>query len=51
LRLLRAGDKAKFIVPSHLAYGWIGDSKNIPTRAVLVYDVNVLQVRKLKSEF
>lgn len=51
LRLLRAGDKAKFIVPSHLAYGWIGDSKNIPARAVLVYDINVLQVRKLKSEF
>ncbi len=43
--LLREGDKAKFIIPSHLAYGWIGDSKSIPSRAVLVYDIEILQVR------
>ena len=48
--LLREGDKAKFIIPSHLAYGWIGDSKTIPSRAVLVYDVEILQVRDYNVE-
>lgn len=48
--LLREGDKAKFIIPSHLAYGWIGDSKSIPSRAVLVYDVEILQVRDYNAE-
>ncbi len=50
LLLLREGDKAKFIIPSHLAYGWIGDSKTIPSRAVLVYDVEILQVRDYNVE-
>lgn len=43
--LLREGDHAKFIIPSYLAYGWIGDSKTIPAKAVLIYDVEILQVR------
>jgi len=50
LLLLCEGDKAKFIIPSHLAYGWIGDSKTIPSRAVLVYDVEILQVRDYNAE-
>ncbi|HBG69361.1 MAG: hypothetical protein A2W93_16090 [Bacteroidetes bacterium GWF2_43_63] len=50
LLLLREGDKAKFIIPSHLAYGWIGDSKTIPSRAVLIYDVEILQVRDYNAE-
>lgn len=50
LLLLREGDKAKFIIPSHMAYGWIGDSKTIPSRAVLVYDVEILQVRDYNAE-
>ncbi len=45
LQLLREGDRAKFIIPSHLAYGWLGDSNQIPTRAVLIYDVYILEVR------
>jgi FKBP-type peptidyl-prolyl cis-trans isomerase FkpA len=28
--LMRVGDRAKFIVPSHLAYGLLGDQKKIP---------------------
>lgn len=46
--LLREGDKAKFVIPSYLAYGWLGvmdESKTIPSRAVLIYDVQVMQVR------
>ncbi len=44
--LLREGDLAKFIVPSHLAYGLLGNLKDIPERASLVYDVQLLEVRK-----
>ena len=50
LQLLREGDRAKFILPSHLAYGWLGDSDQIPTRAVLIYDVHVLEVRDYVPE-
>lgn len=43
LRLLRPGAKAIFIFPPYLAYGLVGDRKMIPSRAVVVYNVNILQ--------
>ena len=39
--LLRVGDKAKLIIPSHLAFGLLGDENKIPKRATLVYDVEI----------
>ncbi|PKP36524.1 MAG: peptidylprolyl isomerase [Bacteroidetes bacterium HGW-Bacteroidetes-15] len=48
LLLMKEGDKAKLIVPSHLAYGLLGDNDKIPMRATLVYDVEVLKVREIK---
>ncbi len=45
IKLLREGEKALFIVPSHLAYGLVGDSKKIPPKAALVYEVEVLEVK------
>ncbi len=43
--LLKQGDRAKFIIPSHLAYGLIGDQKKIREKASLVYDIELLQVK------
>jgi FKBP-type peptidyl-prolyl cis-trans isomerase len=43
LRLLKPGAEATFIIPPFLAYGLIGDRKMIPSRAVIVYNVNILQ--------
>ncbi len=43
LRLLKPGAQAIFIIPPFLAYGLIGDRKMIPSRAVIVYKVNILQ--------
>jgi FKBP-type peptidyl-prolyl cis-trans isomerase FkpA len=43
--LMRVGDRAKFIVPSHLAYGLLGDQKKIPQNATLVYDVELLKLK------
>lgn len=44
--LLKKGDRAKFIIPSHLAFGLIGDQDKIGQKATLVYDINVINVRK-----
>ena len=43
--LLKEGDRAKFIIPSHLAYGLLGDMDRIPAKAVLVYDVELLKIK------
>jgi FKBP-type peptidyl-prolyl cis-trans isomerase FkpA len=45
--LLKVGDKAKFILPSHLAFGLVGDQRKIPRKAALVYDVEVLDVKEI----
>lgn len=44
--MLREGDRAKFIVPSHLAFGLLGDQGRIPARAVLVYDIELLNINE-----
>jgi FKBP-type peptidyl-prolyl cis-trans isomerase FkpA len=44
IRLLKLGDKARFILPPHLAYGLLGDEKKIPTRSVIVYDLEVAAI-------
>jgi FKBP-type peptidyl-prolyl cis-trans isomerase len=43
--LLRQGDQAKFIIPSHLAFGLAGDDKKVPKRASLIYDVKLISVK------
>ena len=43
--LMRVGDRAKLIIPSHLAYGLHGDEDKIPKRATLVYDVELLDMK------
>jgi FKBP-type peptidyl-prolyl cis-trans isomerase FkpA len=42
LMLLKPGAEAIFIIPPFLAYGFVGDRKKIPSRAVIVYYVNIL---------
>jgi FKBP-type peptidyl-prolyl cis-trans isomerase FkpA len=43
--LLHVGDHAKFIVPSHLAFGLLGDQNKIPQRATLVYDIELVKLK------
>lgn len=45
LKLMRAGEKAKFIFPSHLAFGFTGDSNKIPPNASVVYDIHLLSIQ------
>lgn len=42
--LLRQGDKARFVIPSYLAHGLIGDQNRIPPRAIIVYELEVINV-------
>jgi len=42
--LLKVGDRTKFIIPSHLAYGLIGDQKKIHKKASLVYDIEFISM-------
>ncbi len=42
--LLKRGDKAKFILPSHLAYGLSGDGDKIPPHTPIIYYVELLKL-------
>lgn len=43
--MLRVGDKAIFILPSHLAHGLMGDNNKIPPRSSVVYDIELISLR------
>jgi len=43
--LLKEGSKARFIIPPHLAHGLTGDGNRIPARAVIVYEVEDIQIQ------
>ena len=45
LTYLKEGDKAKFIMPSHLAYGAFGDRKKIPPQTPLMYDIELITLK------
>ncbi|MGM0649332.1 MAG: FKBP-type peptidyl-prolyl cis-trans isomerase [Bacteroidota bacterium] len=42
---MREGDKARIIIPPHLAYGLPGDGNKIPADAILVYHVELIDVQ------
>lgn len=43
--LLKVGDKARFVIPSHLAYGSRGAGGVIPPNANLIFDVELMAVK------
>lgn len=46
VQLIKNGDKALFLIPSHLAHGLLGDYKKIPPQSPILYDVEITQVQK-----
>lgn len=44
MQFLCTGDRAKFILPSHLAHGLIGDSEKIPPLTPVIYDIHCLEI-------
>jgi hypothetical protein len=47
LQLMRPGDKWKLYVPSELGYGKSGAGKKVPPDAVLVFELELLEVKAL----
>ena len=45
IQLMKVGDKALFILPSHIAHGLIGDENKIPPRASVIYDIELLTLK------
>jgi len=43
--LLKVGDKARFVIPSDLAYGAAGAGGVIPPNAILIFDVELVTVK------
>jgi len=42
IKKMRVGDKAKMIIPSHLAHGLVGDMDKIPPLSVIVVDIHLI---------
>jgi FKBP-type peptidyl-prolyl cis-trans isomerase len=45
IQLLKVGDKARFVIPSNLAYGSQGAGGVIPPNAILIFDVELMDVK------
>ncbi|NJB72487.1 FKBP-type peptidyl-prolyl cis-trans isomerase [Saonia flava] len=45
IALLQVGDKARFVIPSHLGYGSAGAGGVIPPNATLIFDVELMGVK------
>jgi FKBP-type peptidyl-prolyl cis-trans isomerase FkpA len=45
VKLMKEGEKALFILPSHLAFNLIGDRDKIPPKSAVVYEIEVLEVK------
>lgn len=43
--LLHVGDHARIIIPSHLAFGLLGDLNKIPEKATIIYDLELVNLK------
>ncbi len=44
--LMRVGEVARLVVPSHLGYGVRGDGKTVPPASILYYEINLMAIKK-----
>lgn len=42
--MLKEGDKARFILPPHLAFGLVGDDNKIPPRSIIIYYIDLISL-------
>ncbi len=42
--MMKVGDRGRFIMPPHLAYGLLGDENKIPSRTIIVYQTELLKL-------
>ncbi|MBX2950509.1 MAG: FKBP-type peptidyl-prolyl cis-trans isomerase [Crocinitomicaceae bacterium] len=48
IKLMRQGDKAILVVPSHLAHGIVGDMSKIPPLSTLIVDITLVKIYRTK---
>ncbi|MOA51205.1 putative FKBP-type peptidyl-prolyl cis-trans isomerase [compost metagenome] len=48
LQLLKKGEKAVFVIPSGLAYGERAMGADIPANSILVFDVELVDIKPVK---
>ncbi len=41
---MRVGDNSIIIIPSHLAYGLLGDNNKIPPRSTIIYEIELTNI-------
>lgn len=46
MKLMKVGDRAKLILPSHIGHGLLGDLNKIPPLKSLVIDLKLIGIRK-----
>lgn len=46
IKKMKVGDRAKLIIPSHLAHGLVGDLDKIPPLTVIVVDIHLIGLVK-----
>ncbi len=45
IKLLKVGDRAKLIIPSHIGHGLLGDRDKIPPLTTLVVDMHLIGIK------
>ncbi len=46
VKYMKVGDRAKAILPSHLAHGLLGDRQSIPPQSALYIDIELIDIKK-----
>ena len=46
VRMMRLGDVMRLIMPSHLAYGLVGNREKIPMNSTLAYQIELINITK-----
>lgn len=50
VKRMKKGEKAQFLFPSHVAYGYLGDKKRIGMNVPIIYTVTVLDIKKNNND-
>ena len=46
VQLMHKGERARFILPTHLGFGLTGDEERVPSNAALIYNLQLIEVIK-----
>lgn len=50
LKRLKKGEKAQFLFPSHVAYGYLGDKQRIGMNVPIIYTVTIIDIKKQEEQ-